>query len=91
MKRADFDHSFTPDQMSFDPASGYPQGDSIYFECTLCGDVVGSRAIEATECSCGNVVVDADSNRLNPRHGHGTVLVLHARPRSGSGPSGLTR
>lgn len=82
MKRADFQDFFVLDQMTFDATSNYPVGDSIYFECKLCGDVVGTRPAEMTECSCGNLVVDADSGKLNPRHDHGTVLVLHARPRS---------
>lgn len=86
MKRADFVHAFVLDQMSFDPASGYPRGDSIYFECTLCGDVVGSRAVDTTECSCGNLAVDPDTGRLEPRHGHGTALVFHAHPRSAGEP-----
>lgn len=81
MKRADFVHSFVSDQMSYDPAAGYPEGDSIYFECTLCGDVVGSRVSDTTECSCGNLVIDVDTGKLNPRNDHGTVVVLHAHPR----------
>ncbi|RPI47009.1 MAG: hypothetical protein EHM59_05815 [Betaproteobacteria bacterium] len=81
MKRTDFEHSVVLDQMSFDSASAYPTGDGIYFECKLCGDVVGWRPVDASECSCGNLVLDADAGTLNPRHGHGTVLVFHARPR----------
>jgi hypothetical protein len=81
MKRADFQHSFALDNMSLDPASRYLEGDRMYFECALCGEVIASRPIEAAECWCGNLAVDANSGTLNPRHGHGTVLVFHARPR----------
>lgn len=84
MKRHEFEFVLVPDQMSFDPAGGYPAGDRIYFECTLCGDVIGSQPLDAAECSCGNLVVDADRRALTPRHGHGTVLVLHAQPRVGT-------
>ena len=83
MKRTDFEHAFVLDQMPFDQSARYPEGDGIYFECTLCGDIVASRPVETAECSCGNLVVDSDAGTLNPRHGHGTVLVLHARPRPG--------
>ena len=81
MKRHEFEISLIPDQMSFDSAGAYPSGDRIYFECTLCKDVIASQPVDAAECSCGNLTVDADTSALTARHGHGTVLVLHAQPR----------
>ena len=85
MRRADFERSFVVDAMSFDAASGYPQGDNLYCGCTLCGDIVPSQPIELAECSCGNLVVDSDSDKLLPRHGDGTVKPLHAHPRAPGG------
>ncbi len=82
MKRVDFERAVVLEPMSFDSASGYPPEDRIYFECTLCGEIVGSHPAEATECACGNLRVDADSGTLDPRHSPASVLVLHARPRS---------
>jgi hypothetical protein len=85
MKRADFERSFVVDAMSFDAASGYPQGDDLYYQCSLCGDIVRSQPIESAECSCGNLVVDSDTGKLLPRNGDGSVKVLHAHPRTPGG------
>lgn len=81
MKRTDFDRSFVWDQMSYDPASEYPKGGGIFFECTLCGDVVGAGAADTAECSCGNLVVDIDTGKPGPHCDHGTIAVLHGHPR----------
>ena len=85
MRRAEFERSFVVDAMSFDSASGYSEADDLYFECTLCGDIVRSRPIEVAECSCGNLAVDPDSGRLLPRYAHGTVNFLHAHSRANGG------
>ena len=81
MKRPEFEHCFEIDEMPFDPAARFPPEDRVYFECKLCGDIVGSRHSEPEECTCGNLVVDYDAGKLRPRYGDGTVLVFHARPR----------
>jgi hypothetical protein len=88
MRRADFERSFVVDAMSFNEASGYPQGDDLYYECSLCGEIVRSQPIESAECSCGNLLVDSDTGQLLPRHGDGTVKVLRAHPRSHGGRTG---
>lgn len=81
MRRADFERSFVVDDMSFDAASAYPQTDELYYECTLCEDVVQSQPVESAECSCGNLVVDPDTGKLLPRLADGAVKVFRAHPR----------
>ena len=81
MKRAEFERAFVIDEMAFDPAERFPPGDHVYFECKLCGEIVGAGGAEFEECACGNLVMDYDAGRLRPHYADGTVLVFRARPR----------
>jgi hypothetical protein len=47
-----------------DFSAGYPAGQLIYYECTLCGTSVPSMPRNAAACKCRNIIVDADAGRV---------------------------
>lgn len=51
--------------LSFDPSKGYPAGENVYYECSLCGNILPSRPEENLACSCFNVVIDIEAGRLS--------------------------
>ena len=53
--------------IQFDPATGYPAGSSVYYECTECGELLPSLPAYAVACKCRNIVVDADAGRVSVR------------------------
>lgn len=48
----------------YDPATGYPAGSDLYYECLKCGDVIPSKPPDSTACSCRNIMIDVDYGRL---------------------------
>ncbi|WP_299490940.1 hypothetical protein [uncultured Shewanella sp.] len=52
--------------IDFEPnqRKGYPAGKSIFYECSICGDVVESRPEHFAECQCQNITVDTAGGRL---------------------------
>lgn len=55
--------------VEFDEENGYPFGENLFYECQICQQLVPSlpdRADRdlAIECSCGNVIIDADAGRI---------------------------
>lgn len=52
---------------SFNPASGYPAGENIYYECGGCGGVLKSRPEDSVHCECRNIMIDADYGRVSVR------------------------
>jgi hypothetical protein len=51
----------------FDPRSGYPTGDNLYYECTICGDTLPSLPEDGIGCSCRNIFIDVDAGRMSVR------------------------
>ena len=49
----------------FDPKQGYPAGEGLFYECTLCGDVIPSLPPDNTRCRCRNVAIDVDYGRMS--------------------------
>lgn len=51
-------------------ASGYtdtsqiPKGDDLYYHCLRCGDIYPSWPKDNENCTCNNIVIDIDMNRL---------------------------
>lgn len=54
-----------PKYVEFDPEKGYPAGQSLRYECVLCGDTMPSFPSEYVECKCGNLSIDVDAGRLS--------------------------
>ena len=51
--------------LTFDPATGYPAGPAIHYECDRCGNSVPSMPVNADACRCGNITVDGDAGRVS--------------------------
>jgi hypothetical protein len=63
--------------MDFDPKAGYPAGESIYFECGRCGNILCSLPSDSVVCSCGNVAIDVDYGRVSVKE-HSQFKVFEA-------------
>ena len=50
--------------IKFNVAVGYPAGDALRYECTICGETVPSAPEYAEACKCRNIIVDADAGRV---------------------------
>jgi hypothetical protein len=48
----------------FDPSTGYPADESLYYECLRCGDIIPSLPSDNTHCRCRNIMIDIDYGRL---------------------------
>ncbi len=46
-------------------ARGYPVGDSVFYECLVCGGTMPSIPKHAVVCKCRNVIVDVDAGRVS--------------------------
>ena len=53
--------------LTFDPAGGYPAGESGFYECTECNSILPSRPDDGRGCECGNIFVDVAYGRLAVR------------------------
>ena len=49
---------------SLDVATGYPAGESMFYECLRCGDVVPSLPDDSMCCRCRNIMIDVDYGRI---------------------------
>ena len=41
------------------PRDGWPRGPFLLYECAICGQALPSKATQAEQCECGNLVVEA--------------------------------
>jgi hypothetical protein len=46
------------------PGKGLPAGDTLYYECLICGDVVPSLPSDDTNCKCRNIMIDVGFSRM---------------------------
>jgi hypothetical protein len=81
MRRAEFDTTFQSSSVAFDPTSGYPVGESLFYECGLCRDVLPSAPPDSEVCTCGNLYIDVDAGRIGARRGDETLSLLRAQRR----------
>ena len=51
--------------VSFNPDSGYPAGENMYYECLGCGEVFSSMPDDSVVCSCRNLAIDIDYGRVS--------------------------
>ena len=49
---------------SFNPATGYPAGSNLFYECQRCGVSIPSRPPDSTHCKCRNIMIDVDYGRI---------------------------
>lgn len=49
---------------SFDPRKARPSRVGLFYECTICGDVIPSKPSDSLGCKCGNIFIDIDAGRL---------------------------
>ena len=50
-----------------DSAKPHPVGSGLFYECTVCGNVVPATKAKGVGCRCQNIVVDAESHGLKIR------------------------
>ena len=50
--------------LDVDQVRGYPAGETIRYECLVCGDTLMSIPPHAVACKCRNIIVDVDSGRV---------------------------
>ena len=50
---------------SFNPSSGYPAGNDLFYECLKCGEVIPSLPKDSIACSCRNLSIDVDYGRVS--------------------------
>jgi len=56
--------------ISFDPATGYPAGSTLYYECLSCGEIIPSLPDDSAFCHCRNISIDTDYGRISIRDHH---------------------
>ena len=44
--------------------TGYPVGDSLFYECTRCGTVLPSQPPDNIACTCNNILIDVEWGRV---------------------------
>jgi hypothetical protein len=52
----------------FDAAKGYPVAKNLYYECSVCGNVIPSMPGKQVSCKCQNVAVDASGHPTVHNH-----------------------
>jgi hypothetical protein len=45
-------------------SNGYPSAKDIFYECKVCDDVIISNPTKSLQCSCHNIIIDADYGRM---------------------------
>jgi|ERR1043166_168284 hypothetical protein len=50
-----------------DSAKPPPAGTNLFYECSVCGNVIPSTPTKGARCRCRNIVVDGDSRRIEIR------------------------
>jgi hypothetical protein len=51
----------------FDSAKPYPVGRDLFYECSICGNIIPSAGTKGGGCKCRNIVVDVEFHRLEIR------------------------
>ncbi len=51
--------------IDFNPNSGYPAGEKVFFECLECGDNMHSLPSDNMMCKCRNIRIDVDYGRIS--------------------------
>lgn len=51
----------------FDPSTGFPAENDLYFECLQCGDVIPTLPDDNVHCKCRNIMIDVDYGRVAVR------------------------
>lgn len=64
----------------FDSAKPHPTGSNLFYECSVCGNVIPATLTKGVSCKCRNIVVDADSRRLEIRNPAKVKLFSLATP-----------
>lgn len=64
---------------AYNPAAGYPAGENLFYECTLCGKVTHSLPKESFSCACSNLMIDVDYGRVTIKN-HSAVRLFSAAP-----------
>ena len=52
---------------AFDRAKQYPASKNLFYECPVCGNAIPSLPKKSVSCKCGNILIDADSGRVEIR------------------------
>jgi len=50
--------------IDFNSLDAYPAGDSIFYECLVCGSTIPSLPQHAIACKCRNLILDTDAGRI---------------------------
>ena len=50
-----------------DSGNPHPVGGNLFYECGICGNVIPSKPTKEVGCKCRNILVDADSRRIEIR------------------------
>jgi hypothetical protein len=53
--------------IDFDPKTGYPAGDHLFYECHQCHEILPSSPPDSTYCKCWNIMIDIDYGRITIR------------------------
>lgn len=53
--------------LHYHPDQPLPLGDSIFYQCLRCTDILRSNPDESMRCSCGNISIDVDYARAGAR------------------------
>jgi hypothetical protein len=61
----------------FDATKEFPSGRNLFYECLVCGNVVPSLPKKNIGCKCRNIMIDADSRRLEIRDRTKVKLFSH--------------
>jgi hypothetical protein len=56
----------------FDPASGYPAGNGMFYECLGCNDILPSLPKVSIICTCKNISIDVDYGRISIKNNRKT-------------------
>ncbi len=51
-------------QIGIKDTSEATRGKGIYYQCSICQSIVSSVPKDNTGCSCGNIEIDKDMNRM---------------------------
>ncbi len=61
--------NYSWEQVGFDETTGYPFGNDLFYECQFCRQLIQAYPDKADrdkafECSCKNLIIDADAGRI---------------------------
>ena len=52
---------------TFDVKNVAPIGKSLFYECAICGNILHSLSKKNTNCACRNILIEANSGRIEIR------------------------